>query len=143
MGGSPTASAVVGPLRRHGFDGRWAAPCIYFNCWKATKAPIGIVSNVKAVLLVRTRIVYDEGAFADLVLWRLGKPVEGSHHEFKYRLAYVVRGVCVIRYDNELGKGDHRHFGSVESIYRFTTPDRLVVDFQRDILRWNDENRHS
>jgi hypothetical protein len=98
------------------------------------------MSNMKAVQLISTRIAYSEFAFAELVLWRLPKPVEGSPHGFKYRLAYVVRGECVLRYDNEVGKGDHRHFAGAESNYRFTTPDRLIADFQRDIQRWNDEN---
>ncbi len=63
---------------------------------------------MKAVELVRTRIVYAEQAFAELVLWKLPAPLPGSAHSFKYRLAYVVEGVCVLRYDNESGKGDHR-----------------------------------
>lgn len=69
--------------------------------------------------------------------------VAGSTHQFKYRLAYVVDGVCVVRYDNEVGKGDHRHFGEEETAYPFETPDKLIADFQRDIARWNRENRHS
>jgi hypothetical protein len=100
-------------------------------------------SNMQAVLLVRTRIVYSDAAFAELVLWRVPKPVAGSFHLFKYRLAYVVDEVCVLRYDNETDKGDHRHFGSKESVYRFTTPERLLADFERDISRWNNENRDS
>ncbi|MEF8717264.1 MAG: DUF6516 family protein [Candidatus Accumulibacter necessarius] len=95
---------------------------------------------MKVVLLISTRIPYSESAFAELVLWRLPKPVEGSAHGFKYRLAYVVRGKCVLRYDNEVGKGDHRHFGQAESDYSFTTPDQLIADFQHDIERWNYEN---
>ena len=95
---------------------------------------------MKAVQLISTRIPYSEWAFAELVLWRLLKPVEGSAHGFKYRLAYVVRGECVLRYDNEVGKGDHRHFGQTESEYTFTAPDQLIADFQRDIERWNHEN---
>lgn len=98
---------------------------------------------MKAALIIQTRIVYAESAFAELVLWRVPKPVAGSGHEFKYRLAYVVDGVCVIRYDNEVGKGDHRHFDDKESAYPFTTPDRLILDFQRDIARWDNENRDS
>ncbi len=98
---------------------------------------------MNAVELVRTRITYSEAAFAELVLWQVPKPVAGSTHRFKYRLAYVVRDVCVLRYDNEVGKGDHRHYGDKESIYKFTTPDQLVADFQRDIARWNNENRNS
>ncbi|MHB1354170.1 MAG: toxin-antitoxin system TumE family protein [Thiobacillus sp.] len=98
---------------------------------------------MKAVQLVSTRISYAESAFAELLLWRLPQPVEGSTHDFKYRLAYVVRGACVLRYDNEAGKGDHRHVGEIESTYTFTTPEQLIADFQRDIERWNDENRDS
>ncbi len=101
---------------------------------------VGIISNMKAVQLVSARIAYSEFAFAELVLWRLPIPLKGSAHEFKYRLAYVVRGECVLRYDNEVGKGDHRHFGKKESVYVFTTPDQLIVDFNRDIARWNHEN---
>lgn len=67
----------------------------------------------------------------------------GSAHGFKYRLAYVVCGECILRYDNEAGKGDHRHFGGKESTYLFTTPEQLIADFQRDIERWNDENSSS
>lgn len=97
---------------------------------------------MKAVALLRTRIAFSETAFAELVLWRVPKPVAGSTHAFKYRLAYIVDGVCVVRYDNEVGKGDHRHIDEKESAYTFKTPDKLIADFQRDIARWNRENRH-
>ena len=98
---------------------------------------------MKAVQLVRTRITYSGIAFAELVLWQLAKPVAGSAHAFKYRLAYVVHGVCVLRYDNESENGDHRHFGSSERAYVFTTPEQLIADFQHDIERWNHENRNA
>ena len=104
---------------------------------------VGNISNMEAVELICTRIAYSESAFAELVLWRLPVPIEGALHGFKYRLAYIVRGECVLRYDNEAGKGDHRHFGEKESAYVFTTPEQLVADFQNDIARWNHENRNS
>ena len=99
--------------------------------------------NMKAVELIRTRIAYSESAFAELALWRLEKPPDGSLHGFKYGLAYVVRGECVLRYDNEAGKGDHRHFGGKENAYVSTTPEQLLADFQNDIARWNHENLNS
>jgi len=102
-----------------------------------------IMSNMKAVQLINTRIIYFESAFAEMVLWRLPKPMDGSLHDFKYRLAYIVHGECVLRYDNETGKGDHRHFCEKESAYMFTTPEQLIADFQKDIKRWNHENRNS
>lgn len=102
----------------------------------------GIVFSMKTVPLVRTRITYSASAFAELALWRVPQPVAGSRHGFTYRLVYVVDGVCVIRYDNESGKGDHRHVAGRESPYAFTTPDQLITDFQTDIARWGHENRN-
>jgi hypothetical protein len=107
-----------------------------------TQRNVGIISNMKATELVRTRIILSETAFAELILWEVPSPVAGSEHRY-YRLAYVVGGVCVLRYDNEAGKGDHCHFGSKESAYTFSTPEKLIADFQRDIARWDDENRNS
>ena len=98
---------------------------------------------MKAVELLHDRIAYAEDAFAELVLWRIPKPVEGSKHSYKYRLAYVVGGKCVLRYDNEAGKGDHRHYDGKERKYEFSTPEKLIADFQRDLTRWNDENGHA
>lgn len=98
---------------------------------------------MRATLLVRTRIIYSATSFAELVLWELPNPLPGSVHRFKYRLAYVVEGECVLRYDNEAGKGDHRHYGGREAVYNFSGPEQLVADFERDIARWNRENRNS
>lgn len=81
--------------------------------------------------------------YQTLLLWRVPKPVPGSAHAFEYRLAYVVNGTCVIRYDNESGKGDHQHFSTRERPYTFETAEKLIADFQSDIARWNRENRHS
>ena len=98
---------------------------------------------MKATELFRQRLVLSENQFAELVLWRLPRRLAGSKHSYKYRLAYVVDGKCVLRYDNEAGKGDHRHCGGKESRYRFTSPEKLVADFERDIERWNHENGNS
>lgn len=94
---------------------------------------------MKAELLLRERIILAESAFAEIRVWRVPSPVLGSAHEYKYALAYVVGGICVLRYDNEAGKGDHRHLGSAETPYRFTTPERLLADFWEDVDRWRPE----
>lgn len=95
---------------------------------------------MKALKLIRTRIVYSEVAFAELALWQLPKPLAGCAHRFKYRLAYIVNGVCVLRYDNESGKGDHRHYAGKQRAYVFSSSDKLISAFQADIARWNHEN---
>ena len=62
--------------------------------------------------------------------------MRGSDHDPKYALTYVVAGVCVMRYDNEPGKGDHRHLGTIETDYAFTSAERLLADFWNDLDRW-------
>lgn len=98
---------------------------------------------MKARLLFDQRVVIAEKAFAELVLWEVSTPVRGSPHMYKYRLAFVVNGRCVLRYDNETGKGGHRHVDEVETPYPFATPEQLVADFFSDIERWRNENRNT
>jgi hypothetical protein len=95
-----------------------------------------MVSGMKAVLLVDERVKIADAAFAALRLWRVPTPVPGSPHSFKYRLAFVVEGVCVLRYDNESGKGDHKHDGDNEVAYTFTSPRQLLDDFWHDVRQW-------
>jgi hypothetical protein len=96
---------------------------------------------MRATLLVRERIPFREDSFAELVLWRLPSPLPGSSHAFKYRLAFVRSGVCLVRFDNEAGKGDHRHIKGKESKYTFVTPEKLIQDFLRESRRVDDEDR--
>lgn len=95
---------------------------------------------MKAVQLVRERISYSEFAFAEVVVWHLSSPLPGSRHMYKYRLAYVVSGVCVLRYDNEAGKGDHRHFRGREFNYSFRSIEQVLMDFKAEVRRLNHEN---
>ena len=72
------------------------------------------MSNMRAELLMRERRVLEVG-FIEVTVWRLPEPLSGSTHSLKCRLAYIVEGECVLRYDNESGKGDHRHIGGKET----------------------------
>ena len=82
------------------------------------------------------RHVLDARTFVEIVVWRLPRPVRGSAHRFKYRLALVADGVCVLRYDNEAGKGDHRHVDDAQEPYDFTAPEALLADFWSDVEAW-------
>jgi hypothetical protein len=44
--------------------------------------------------------------------------------------------IRVIGYDNERGKGDHRHYAGVEKPYAFTNMAQLVTDFSADVARY-------
>lgn len=94
---------------------------------------------MKAEPLLHERHQLTADAFVELRIWRVSQPVRGSSHDLKYALAYVVAGVCVLRYDNEAGKGDHRHLAEVETAYSFTTPAKLLADFWRDVDQWRPE----
>lgn len=98
---------------------------------------------MKAVLLTQTRVAYTESSFAEIVVWEVPHALEGSAHSYKYRLVFVVDGVCVPRYDNEFGKGDHRHTLDGEAHYRFLSLDRLFADFDRDIPGFMHEDRNT
>ena len=104
---------------------------------------VGMMYNMKAALLLKERVPFDDESFAELVIWRLPKPAPGSMHPYKYRLAFIVGDECVLRYDNEAGKGDHRHTRARELTYVFESPDRLVQDFLREARRIYRENSDS
>lgn len=86
--------------------------------------------------MIDERLTLAANAYAETVIWRVRKPVRGSTHQFKYRLALVVDGVCVLRYDNEAGKGDHKHVGDVETPYVFNCYETVLADFWADVENW-------
>ncbi len=94
---------------------------------------------MKAEPLIDERHVLDADTFVEIVVWRLPRPARGAAHRFKYRLALVHKEVCVLRYDNEAGKGDHRHIRGSEKPYAFSDPDTLLEDFWRDVEDWRQE----
>jgi hypothetical protein len=93
---------------------------------------------MKAELLIDERHVLDESTFVEIIVWRVPQPLRGSKHRFKYRLALVAEGDCVLRYDNEAGKGDHRHERNSEHAYPFTDTDALLADFWADVEKWSE-----
>ena len=101
-----------------------------------TVASVVIISNMDAKLMLNERHILSENAFVEMVVWLLSSPISKSHHSFKYRLSLVVQGNCVLRYDNESGKGDHKHIGEDEIPYFFTTPQALLKDFWSDVDNW-------
>jgi Family of unknown function (DUF6516) len=52
-------------------------------------------------------------------------------HGLKYSLVYGRFGIREVGYDNERGKGDHRHFQ--ETAYAFSSVEQLMTDFCSDV----------
>lgn len=86
-----------------------------------------------AELIFEDKQVLRDGSIIEMRIWRVPSPVPPSPHEFKYSLFYGQRGEVLVLFDNERGKGDHRHVGGVETGYRFETPERLIEDFKAAI----------
>jgi len=87
----------------------------------------------------RVREYHADGSFVEIVVWHLDEPVAPCGHCYKYRLVYVKDDARVVGYDNERGKGDHRHIDGVELPYTFTTPEQLLADFRNDIALWTEK----
>ena len=90
---------------------------------------------MKARLLYSFKQGYDDGATIEMMVWEVPQPVAGSSHRYKYRLYYGYPGKRVVGYDNETGKGDHRHYRRREEPYAFAGMERLIEDFIADVER--------
>ncbi|MGH8675585.1 MAG: toxin-antitoxin system TumE family protein [Burkholderiales bacterium] len=89
---------------------------------------------MRARQLFRYRAV-QAGVTVEMVIWALSQASAERPHGLKYRL-WCGRGrACLVRYDNEAGKGDHRHHGDREEAYRFESLEKLLKDFQDDCTR--------
>ena len=89
-----------------------------------------------ARVLARVKEVRDDGSLVEIVIWELPEPLQPGSHRYKYRLYFGLGGVSRVRYDNERGKGDHRHVGGHELAYEFSSVEQLLLDFQSDVERW-------
>ncbi len=97
--------------------------------------PYGIVCHMANAAKVLHRRFVNDDLLVEIVLWRLPRPTAERTHRIKYRLYCGRSGVTVVRYDNETGKGDHRHYGENEQPYAFTSVGQLLADFAADVER--------
>ncbi len=89
---------------------------------------------MKASLIIRDRRILADGAIIEVVIWQVPTPVPPTTHGQKYRLFYGRNGERIVGFDNERGKGDHKHVLGVESPYGFTTLAQLLDDFEAEIV---------
>lgn len=90
----------------------------------------------KATILLREKVILADGGILELVIWRLPAATPDRPHALKYRLYFGRGGKCLVRYDNETGKGDHRHIRGREMSYQFISVKKLRQDFEADIRRY-------
>jgi hypothetical protein len=91
---------------------------------------------MSAKMVYREKHILSDGSLVEMVIWRLPSKTPERPHGIKYRLYYGLKdGRCLVRYDNELGKGDHRHYGDQEEPYQFNDVETLVRDFLEDVAK--------
>ena len=99
----------------------------------AAKAP-------RATLLFHEKMVWADGAILELIIWRLPRATPERRYGLKYRLYFGRGGKCLVRYENEAGKGDHRHVMGREEPYRFVSVAKLRRDFEADVRKYGGSN---
>lgn len=90
---------------------------------------------MRSQLLTHKKERNTDGHITEIKIW-LVPASEHTPHGLKYSFVYIAGGIRVVGYDNERGKGDHRHINGMEYPYTFTTASQLMADFNRDIEAW-------
>jgi hypothetical protein len=87
-----------------------------------------------ARLRYQEKYIYSDGAIRKMDLWQLPRKTSDRPHGLKYRLYYGLGdGTCLVRFNNESGKGDHKHVGGQEESYRYIDVETFVADFLAEI----------
>jgi len=89
----------------------------------------------RATLVIDRKMTFDDGSIVQAIVWELPIPLKGSPHRYKYRLYFGRQGECLVRFDNEQGKGDHKHVMGAEVPYTFRDISTLLKDFRDEIER--------
>ena len=98
---------------------------------------------MKARQHTNQKIKLPDGSIVSVVIWVLPEKDAGRPHRLKYRLNYCVAdGSTLVRYDNEHGKGDHKHLAGKEEPYQFQDIDTLLNDFWKDVDAILEKNQH-
>lgn len=93
-------------------------------------------ASSNAELAYRRKKTTSDGFIEEVRIWRLPQTSAERPHGFKYSLFFGRPGERIVGYDNERGKGDHRHYGPFEEPYTFVSIDRLITDFENDVARY-------
>ncbi len=66
-------------------------------------------------------------------IWRLPDVSTERPHGLKYSLYFGKDGERIVGYDNERGKGDHKHIRGEEQAYVLVGIEQMMADFLADV----------
>lgn len=81
-----------------------------------------------------------DGSIVEMSIWRLAESSPERPHGLKYSFYFGRNGERIVGYDNERGKGDHKHIEGREMQYKFVSVEQLVADFLADVERIRKHN---
>jgi hypothetical protein len=94
---------------------------------------------MKAARIFYDKALLPDGAVVEMTIWQLPRATLKRPHGLRYSLFYGYNGQRVVGYDNERGKGDHKHLDLLELRYKFVSVEKLITDFLQDVERMKNE----
>ena len=85
---------------------------------------------MNARLVLEDKIAFEDGSILQVRIWSVPQPVPPATHGYKYRLFFGRPGRRLVGFDNERGKGDHKHVLDAEAAYTFVSIEQLLRDFR-------------
>ncbi|MBI2661613.1 hypothetical protein HYX09_05115 [Candidatus Woesearchaeota archaeon] len=78
--------------------------------------------------------IKDNGDIVDIKIQEVRKTRQ-YQEGVRYSLAYVRDGKNLVRYDNYMGHGHHKHIKDKRKNYEFKDEWQLISDFEEDLLK--------
>ena len=95
---------------------------------------------MKAARIFYDKAVLPNGSIVEMTIWQLPRASAERDQGLKYSLFFGRDGKRIVGYDNERGKGDHRHVHEVEYRYKFVSVEQLRADFLADVEKVKSEH---
>jgi len=95
---------------------------------------------MKAIRIFYDKTVLPDGAIVQMTIWQLPHSTQERPHGLKYSLFYGGQDGRIVGYDNEGGKGDHKHIRTSQTRYKFIDVETMVADFLADVERIRNEH---
>ena len=90
---------------------------------------------MRATRLFHDKTSLPDGSMVEMSIWRVPAVDSERPHGLKHSLFFGRDGRRIVAYDNERGKGNHKHIEGRESRCRFVSMEQLVADFLMDVER--------
>jgi len=93
-----------------------------------------LMRRSRARLLISSKLTLNSGFVQEIKVWEM--PASARYPDrVRYRLALADpnTGYAALLFDNHWPKGHHVHLGKAEAPYRFTSVQRLLRDFMRQV----------